>query len=442
MPPPVRHLRPSYRDIWQLSWPVMLSNISLPLVGAVDVAMMGHLSDPAYIGGVGLGMLVFNLLYFGFGFLRMGTTGFTARARGEGNIPEVTSLLIRGLMLATLCGTALIILHPILVWSASRLLEASPAVERHMAHYISTRIWALPAALSNIALLGWLFGMQSMRMGMVQLFIINLGNIGLNILFVMGLALGVAGVALASVIAQWAGLIIMLYLIFLRRRHYQLTSFQLSLRVVFTHPSWRAFMTVSRDLCLRTVMLWLVEALLLGYAAKTGDLSLASMQIVLVVFGFIAFGLDGFAHAAEALVGDRLGKRDFADMKYIIWRSTLLAFYSSVILSAILFFCRLPILNMLTSQPDLIDATQAIWIYITLLPLVSFLAFQMDGIFVGATNSAEMRNGMVFSLISFIAVHYLFSFADLDAALTAFIFYLGARGVYLAVRLPVLFTNQ
>ena len=104
MPLPARHLRSSYRDIWQLSWPVMLSNISLPLVGAVDVAMMGHLSDPAYIGGVGLGMLVFNLLYFGFGFLRMGTTGFTARARGEGNIPEVTSLLTRGLILATLCG--------------------------------------------------------------------------------------------------------------------------------------------------------------------------------------------------------------------------------------------------------------------------------------------------------------------------------------------------
>ena len=234
----------------------------------------------------------------------------------------------------------------------------------------------------------------------------------------------------------------MLYFVFLRRRHYQLTSFQLSPRALFTHPSWRAFMTVSRDLCLRTVMIWAVEAILLGHAAKTGDLSLASMQIVLVIFGFIAFGLDGFAHAAEALVGDRLGKRDFADMKYIIWRSTLLAFYSSVVLSAVLFFCRLPILSMLTSQPDLIEATTAIWIYVSVIPLVSFLAFQMDGVFVGATNSAEMRNGMAFALISFIAAHYLFFFADLDAALTAFIFYLGARGVYLAARLPVLFTNR
>ena len=442
MPPPARHLRSSYRHIWQLSWPVMLSNISLPLVGAVDVAMMGHLNDPAYIGGVGLGMLVFNLLYFGFGFLRMGTTGFTARARGEGNMPEVTSLLIRGLMLAILCSTALIILHPILIWLAANMLDASPAVEGHMAHYISIRIWAIPAALCNIALLGWLFGMQSMRMGMVQLFIINLSNIGLNILFVTSLELGVTGVALASVLAQWAGLIIMLYFVFLRRRHYQLTSFQLSPRALFTHPSWRAFMTVSRDLCLRTVMIWAVEAILLGHAAKTGDLSLASMQIVLVIFGFIAFGLDGFAYATEALVGDRLGKRDFADMKYIIWRSTLLAFYSSVLLSAVLFFCRLPILSMLTSQPDLIEATTAIWIYVSVIPLVSFLAFQMDGVFVGATNSAEMRNGMAFALISFIAAHYLFSFADLDAALTAFIFYLGARGVYLAARLPVLFTNR
>jgi len=130
----------SYHRIWRLSWPIMLSNISYPIVGAVDVAMMGHLGDPSFVGGVGLGMLSFNLLYFSFGFLRMSTTGFTAPARGEGNMDEVTSLLARGLILAALSGTVLLLIHPILIWFASMTFNASPTVERHMAHYMSFRI--------------------------------------------------------------------------------------------------------------------------------------------------------------------------------------------------------------------------------------------------------------------------------------------------------------
>ena len=191
----------SYHRIWQLSWPIMLSNISLPLVGTVDVAMMGHLSDPSYVGGVGLGMLIFNLLYFDFSFLRMSTTGFTAHARGEGNRDKTTSLLVRGLMLAGLSGTVLLLIHPMLLWLASLTFDASPTVERHMSHYISVRIWAIPAALANLTVVGWLYGMQLMRMGMVQLFVVNFINVGLNVIFVVRLNIDVIGVAFASIIA-------------------------------------------------------------------------------------------------------------------------------------------------------------------------------------------------------------------------------------------------
>ena len=214
----------------------MLSNISYPIVGAVDVAMMGHLGDPSFVGGVGLGMLSFNLLYFSFGFLRMSTTGFTAHARGEGNRDKTTSLLVRGLMLAGLSGTVLLLIHPMLLWLASLTFDASPTVERHMSHYISVRIWAIPAALANLTVVGWLYGMQLMRMGMVQLFVVNFINVGLNALFVVGLNMNVTGVALASVIAQWTGLAVMLWVIFRYRRRLQLTGIELSRTYLLIKP--------------------------------------------------------------------------------------------------------------------------------------------------------------------------------------------------------------
>lgn len=161
-----------------------------------------------------------------------------------------------------------------------------------------------------------------MRMGMVQLFVINLTNIGLNVLFVVGLDMDVTGVALASVIAQWVGLAVILWIIFRHRRRFQLKVIELSRNYLSTKPRWLAFVSVSRDLFFRTVMLWMVEAILLAEAAKTGDVKLASMQIILNIFGFISFGLDGFAHTAEAMVGDRQGKGAFWDMKVVIWRNT------------------------------------------------------------------------------------------------------------------------
>ena len=189
-------------------------------------------------------------------------------------------------------------------------------------------------------------------------------------------------------------------------------------------------------------MLWMVEAILLAEAAKTGDVRLASMQIILNIFGFISFGLDGFAHTAEAMVGDRQGKRAFWDMKVVIWRSTLLAFCIAVVISAALYFFQSPILTLITNQHALIETTGALWLYVTILPLVSFLAFQMDGVFVGATRSDEMRNGMVVALGSFVLGLSMFPDTGLDAVLAPFIFYLGTRGIFLLIRLPCLFTSR
>ena len=203
----------SWRHIWSISWPIFLANITVPLVGAVDTAMMGRFPDPAYIGGVALGTLVFNFLYFGLGFLRMCTTGLVAQAHGRNDEAEIENLLIRGLIIALTLGSLAILASPIIHLVTSQLLTASSSVERQMQIYVEIRLFAAPAALGNMVLLGCLFGRQQMRLCMVQIMVVNICNLLLNILFVVGFEMKIDGIALASVAAQWAGFIFTLGLI-------------------------------------------------------------------------------------------------------------------------------------------------------------------------------------------------------------------------------------
>jgi MATE family multidrug resistance protein len=197
-----------WRHIWSLSWPIFLANITVPLVGAVDTAMMGRLDDVAYVGGVGLGALIFNFIYFSFGFLRMGTTGLVAQAHGRNLPDEIVNWLARGLFLAFSLGIILLLAMPALRWIAVISFAGSADVEALMISYLNVRIFAAPAALANMVLIGCLFGRQNMRLCMVHLLVVNLLNLILNIAFVIGLGMDIEGVALASVIAQWTGFIV------------------------------------------------------------------------------------------------------------------------------------------------------------------------------------------------------------------------------------------
>ena len=203
----------SWRYIWAISWPIFLANITFPLVGAADTAMMGRLDDASFVGGVALGSLVFNFIYSGFGFLRMATTGLVAQAHGRGATSEIENQLVCGLVLAFGLGIAVVLATPLVLSLTGALLSASPAVEGLMQDYVGIRILAVPAALANMVLLGCLFGRQHMRLVLVQIVFINLINLGLNVLFVLGFGMAIEGVALASVAAQWIGLAVMLVLI-------------------------------------------------------------------------------------------------------------------------------------------------------------------------------------------------------------------------------------
>ena len=429
----------SWRHIWSISWPIFLANITVPLVGAVDTAMMGRFPDPAYIGGVALGTLVFNFLYFGLGFLRMCTTGLVAQAHGRNDEAEIEDLLIRGLIIALTLGSLAILASPIIHLVTSQLLTASSSVEHQMQVYVEIRLFAAPAALGNMVLLGCLFGRQQMRLCMVQIMVVNIYNLLLNILFVVGFEMKIDGIALASVAAQWAGFIFTLGLIGWQWRG-MLRG--VMARLLTRTPSWfdlpafGQFFSLGLDLILRTMMLLACEAIFLNNAAVLGDMELAAAQLVIVMFGIIAFGLDGYAHAAEALVGDAIGRKDPVMLNLAIKRTNALAFASSLLMGLFILAGEMPIIGALTNQQSLIKLTAQQWHWVALMPCASFLAFQMDGIFVGATRGREMRNAMLVSTAVFVALVWVAAPYGLAGLLAAFTLWLGMRGLTLWLLLP------
>ncbi len=423
----------SYRHIWKLSWPVMVSNMSLPLVGAVDVAMMGHLPDAAYVAGVALGGLIFNLVYLSFAFLRMGTTGFTARAAGAQQNDEISLIFIRSQLLAIAGSLIVILAAPLLIPLAAGWFASSPEAGIYMQAYLDIRLWGLPATLANAVTIGWLFGLQAMRLCMLQLVFINLLNVGLNFYFVLGMGMKIEGVALASAVAEWAGFGLILSIILLQPKRLPLKLGGQNHKQLFDKRRWRALFSIARDLSLRTLLLWGIEALLLARAGIYGDNQLAAIEIVLVLFGFIAFGLDGFAHATEALAGAAIGAGQRQQLITVIRRTTVLAGLTAAALSCILYLFEGLIILALTSQPELQRLVADLWLWCLFIPPASFLAFQMDGVFVGAGSAGHMRNGMLVSFALFAGLVYIFQGAGLDGLLWAFNLYLIFRGLYLFV---------
>ena len=424
----------SWQKIWQLSWPIMLSNITVPLVGVVDVAMMGRLNDPAFIGGVGLGMMVFNFMYFGFGFLRMGTTGLVAQMYGAGQDTAISHLLMRGISIALGLGGVLILASPFVTSAAITIFSASTMTEALMVEYITIRLFAAPAALANLVLLGGLYGKQQMRLAMALLFIVNASNLLLDIILVNGFGMTIDGVAYASVAAQWSGFGFMLWWIE-RTWPGQLAKLlrpfaRAKLPIWFDPSAFCQFFILGRDIFIRTILLLSCEALFLNEAAKLNDLSLAACQIMLSIFGVMAFAIDGFAHAAEALVGEAIGQKNKPLLTTVIRRTNYLAGMTAVLFGTVLWFGKPLILSLMTSQADLIAFIDAYWIWVAMLPLASFLAFQMDGVFVGATRVTEMRNAMLAATACFISTILLIPI-DLTVLMGSFVSYLALRGISL-----------
>ncbi|MDH3234733.1 MAG: MATE family efflux transporter [Alphaproteobacteria bacterium] len=377
-----------------------MSNLSVPLLGAVDTAVMGHLPDPAYIGGVAIGGLVFSYLYWGFGFLRMGTTGFVAQAAGAKDADEIRAVLARGLLLALLFGAGIIALQLPIALGAFAVIEGSAKVEALGQSYVFIRIWGAPAALVNYVAIGWLLGMQRAGATFVLTVFVNGLNIALSLLFVVGFGWGIEGVAAATLIAEWSAAGLGLALI--------------SARLHRIGGAWRwalirdrarliRMVRVNLDIFIRTLCVITGFAWFTARGAIFGDTVLAANAVLMIFQSFLGHGLDGFAHAAEALVGTAIGARDRAALRAAIRVSTLWAGICAGVFTLVYVVAGGPIIAALTNIEP-VRATALVYLpYVLASPLLSVWCYQLDGMFVGATRTAEMRNAMLLSLAIFIA---------------------------------------
>ena len=385
-----------HRRVWRLAGPIILANVSIPLLGLVDTAVVGHLPDPRYVGAVAVGTLVFNVLYFGLGFLRMGTTGLAAQALGSGDADEVRAILARALLVAVALGTVIMAIRRPVAWAALSVIGPSDTVLPLADVYISVRIWGAPAALANAAMLGWFIGVHNTRAVLAQQLVMNGLNIVLDLVFVIGLDFGVAGVAAASLIAQVSAPVFGLWLV---RRDLARIGGRWRRDLIFEGPRFRRMIAVNRDIFLRTIILISSNVVFISVAAKMGDVVLAANAILFQFHHLAAWSLDGFAYAAEALIGSAVGAGDRPRFRQAvrvtgIWALVL----ASVFTLAYLVFGTV-LIDVITDVAAVRETARVYLPWAVIIPIVSVGGFMLDGIFVGATRAAEMRNAMVVSVI-------------------------------------------
>ena len=389
----------AYRHAWALSWPTVLSNLSVPLAGAVDTAVVGHLPDVALIGAVGIGALIFGALYWTFAFLRMATTGFVAQSHGAGRNDETHDASMRAVLLGVLIGLLLILLQRPIAFGFFQFMEGTPEVEQFASAYYYVRIWGAPAALVNFAVLGVLFGLQRMQAALVTQLLLNGTNIVLDVVFVMGFGWGVEGVAAATVISEY--LAAALGVLFIRG----------SLRRLGTHTHWarmldreaiRSTVLVNFDLMLRTVFAMAVFIHFTAAGASLGNVVLAVNTVLMHFFNFLAYGLDGFANAVEALGGSAYGKRDRLAFRAAVRTCVVLSVIVAGVFSLVYFIGGRLIFDAMTNIAEVRQTGREYLIWMVAMPLIGVWGFLLDGIFVGATRSTEMRNGMALSLAAYL----------------------------------------
>lgn len=425
-----------HRRVWHLAAPIMLSNISVPLLGAVDTAVVGHLPDPAYLGAVAVGALVFSFVFWTFGFLRLSSTGLAAQALGAGRSDEVRAVLGRAVLLAAAIGLALILLRGPIAWGAFALIETSDAVRGHADAYVAIRLWAAPATLANYALLGWLLGLGRARSVLLIQLVLNGSNMALDLLFVLGLGWGVEGVAWASVIAETVALALGLLLV---ARLLPRMGGVWRRDLLADLAAFRRLMSVNRDLFLRTLFLIAGFAWFTAQGAQMGDVTLAANAALLNFQTLMAYALDGYADAAEALVGRTLGAGDAAGFDQVIRASSLWALVTAAMFALTYGLAGPLLIDLLTGIAEVREAARTYLPWAVAMPLLAVASFQLDGIFIGALRTAAMRNAMALSLGAFLAAGWLLiPLAGNHGLWAAFGLFMAARAITLGLAFPAL----
>ena len=425
----------THRRVLNIAIPIVMSNATVPILGAVDTGVVGQLGLAAPIGAVGIGAIILSALYWVFGFLRMGTVGLTAQAAGNDDHAEVAALLTRGLLIGALAGLAIILLQLPLFWGAFQVSPASAEVEDLARSYMRIRIWSAPAAIAIYAITGWLIAQERTGAVLVIQVWMNGMNILLDLWFVLELGWGVDGVAFATFLAEWTGAALGLWFC---RAAFAVPAWR-DWAQVFDRPRWVNMMKVNGDILIRSLLLQAIFVSFLFMGAGLGDVRLAANQVLLQFLMITAYALDGFAFAAEALVGRAMGARQ----RDVLRRAAILTsgwgLCASVGMTLAFAFGGGAIIDfMTTAEPVRADA-RVYLPYMVAVPLLGCASWMLDGIFIGATRSRDMRNMMVLTFGIYVAsaallVPWMGNHGLWISLLISFV----ARGVTLGLRYPAL----
>ncbi|MEM5475286.1 MATE family efflux transporter [Pacificibacter sp. AS14] len=425
----------THKRVLSIAVPIVLSNATVPILGAVDTGVVGQLGEAVPIGAVAIGTVILSSIFWLFGFLRMGTTGLVAQARGAGDAGEVSALLSRVLMIAFSAGVVLIVFQVPILWAAFRLAPASAEVETLARNYIGIRIWSAPFAIAIFGFTGWLIASERSRsVLMLQLWMNGL-NVVLDLWFVLGLDWGVQGVAIATVVAEVTGAMFGLYLC----------------RSALGHPDWKSvakvfdmaqltnMARVNTDIMIRSILLLSIMVSFAFFGAGFGDLTLAANHILMQFISITAYAMDGFAFTAEVIVGQALGARSRSALRQGAIMSSIWGLGSAILMTLVFAVFGGAIIDTMTTAPDVQFEARRFLPWMIAVPLAGIGAWMLDGIFIGATRTRDMRNMSALSLLIYLGAVYaltpLFGAHGLWAALL--MSYL-ARGATLAWKYPAL----
>jgi multidrug resistance protein, MATE family len=433
---PATSTKIGHRQVLTIAVPIMLSNVTEPLIGIVDTAVVGRLPDAYYIGAISLGALIFSFIYWGFGFLRLGTGGLTAQATGAGDRVELAAVLFRALALAGVCGVVLIAASPLIGSLAFRLIEGGPDVERHAATYFYIRVFSAPFALANFCLMGWFVGQGKAKTAFLIQLWLNLSNMALDALFVLGLGMTSDGVALGTLIAEISAALLGLA-ITLREFKAMGLVFDRA-RILDRAPLLRT-LAINRDIMIRTLCLVFAFSWFTARGARMGDVALAANAVLMHFFEVAAFLIDGFAYASEALVGQAIGAQDRRRFDAAVRLTSIWAGVVGLLCALAIWIGGPWFIDAMTVNEEVRTMARQYLLWAGLAPLIGTACFQYDGIFTGATQTADMRNMMFVSLAIFLAAWALLEPAYGNHGLwAAMIVFFVARAVTFGLRMPAL----
>ena len=430
----------TYRYLLEKAWPIILANAAVPLLGLVDTAVIGNVGTVTDLGAIAFGALIFSFVYWSFGFLRMGTTGSVAQALGAADQTEIRAVLGRALILAVALGLILIMMQWGIRLVALALLDGSAAVEDVTAQYFNIRIWGAPATLATFALMGVLIGLgNSRQLLLVQLFLNGL-NISLDIYFAGVLDWGVEGIALGTIIAEWSTVIFAVWLIMreLNSRRELGSEFWPRSRLL-DGAALKKMLAANRDIMIRTLLLVFSFGFFINQSAQFGDVVLAANHILLQLISFAAFFLDGYAFVVESLVGSSLGARRRDSFDIAVKRSSILALVTAAVLALLLLLFGSSAVVVLTDIEPVQAAAQGSLFLAAIYIFFSFAAFQLDGIFIGASFTRQMRNAAILSIAVFLLAWWmLMDRFGVNGLWWAVIIYVSARAYALLLFYPAL----